>query len=47
MIKGGNLFHGSTIRTEKQLFDEPDGKNDEATSGRDHEGEDKTEEWKI
>ncbi len=31
----------------KQLFDEPDEKNDDAISGRDHEGENKTEEWRI
>ncbi len=34
MKNGGNLFHGSTIRTEKRLFDEPDEKSDDATSGR-------------
>ncbi len=43
MTKGGNLFHGSTIRTEKkQLFDEPNEKSDDATSGRNHDGELKT-----
>ncbi len=47
MAKGSNLFHGSTICTEKQLFDEPDEKNDDATSGRDHEGENKTVGWRI
>ncbi len=31
----------------KQLFDESDEKNDGATSGRDHEGENKTAELRI
>ncbi len=42
MTKGGNLFHGSTIHTKKQPFDEPNEKRDDATSGRDHEDESKT-----
>ncbi len=28
--KGGKLFHGSAIRTKKQLFGEPDETNDDA-----------------
>ncbi len=47
MTKGGNLLHDSTIRREKQRFDEPDEKNDDATSVRDHKGENKTEERRI
>ncbi len=42
MTKRGNLFHGSTIRTEKQLIEEPDEQYDDATSGRDHAGENNT-----
>ncbi len=47
MTKGGNLFHGSTIRTKKQLFGEPDENSDDETSGRDREGENKKVEWTI
>ncbi len=39
MTGGANLFHGSTVRTEKQLFDEPYQKNNDTISGRDHEGD--------
>ncbi len=42
MTKGGNLFHGSTIGTEKPPFYEPDDKNDGATPDGHYEGEDKT-----
>ncbi len=42
MTKGDKLFHGSAIRTKKQLFDEPDENNDDVTSVRDHGGENKT-----
>ncbi len=44
MTKGDNLFHGSTIRTEKPLFYEPDEKEDDTISGRDHEDENKSKE---
>ncbi len=47
MTQGCNLFHGSTIRTEKQPFDEPNEKSGDATSGRDHEGENKAVESRI
>ncbi len=41
IAKGGYLFHGMTMCTKKQLCDKPDEQNDDATSGRDYEGENK------
>ncbi len=45
MTKSGNLFHGSTIRAEKAACRRA--KNDDATKGQDHEGENKMVEWRI